>query len=177
MSQQLSCPNCGSPVTFGVRFCGNCGTGLSWPTQQTSKPKKTGNEAEQIEYLNTLASIYQNLNPPLSSVARIENNMPPDLEILFQAHSNYQPTLQNIKILHKAPNKDLQRMAKNLEQALSMCIKAGEMSDKMVDDLRHNAQSASKMHFASIVGYINYAKIYDAEFTKKMNQLYKRLAP
>jgi len=108
MSQWFSCPNCGSPIAFGVRFCSNCGTGLNWPTQQqpqqkhydnsqqTSKPKKTGNEAEQIEYLNTLASIYQNLNPPLSSVAKTENNLPPDLEILFQAHSNYQPALQNI---------------------------------------------------------------------------------
>lgn len=34
MSQRLSCPNCGSPVAFGARFCGNCGTGLSWSTQQ-----------------------------------------------------------------------------------------------------------------------------------------------
>jgi len=68
-------------------------------------------------------------------------------------------------------------MTKDLQQALSMCIKAGEMANKMVDDLRYNAQSASRMHLASIVGYINYAKIYDAEFTKKMNQLYKRLAP
>jgi len=34
MSQQLSCPNCGSPVAFGVMFCGNCGTQLNWPTQQ-----------------------------------------------------------------------------------------------------------------------------------------------
>jgi DNA-directed RNA polymerase subunit RPC12/RpoP len=34
MSQQLSCPNCGSSVAFGMRFCGNCGTGLNWPVQQ-----------------------------------------------------------------------------------------------------------------------------------------------
>lgn len=197
MQQWYRCPQCGASVAFGIRFCGNCGIRLSWPTQQqmshqsyqqsqqkhynnsqeTSNHKKTGNEAEQIEYLNTLVSIYQNLNPPLSSIAKIENNMPPDLEILFQAHSNYQLTLQNIRMFNKAPHKDLQRMAKNLQQALLMCIKAGEMADKMVDDLRYNAQSASRMHFASIVGYINYAKIYDAEFTKKMNQLYKRLAP
>jgi hypothetical protein len=37
MPQQLSCPNCGSPIAFGVRFCGNCGTGLSWPTQQQTQ--------------------------------------------------------------------------------------------------------------------------------------------
>jgi hypothetical protein len=34
MSQQFSCPNCGAPVAFEVRFCGNCGTQLNWPTQQ-----------------------------------------------------------------------------------------------------------------------------------------------
>jgi hypothetical protein len=39
MSQQVSCPNCGSPVAFGVRFCGNCGTGLSWPRQQQATPQ------------------------------------------------------------------------------------------------------------------------------------------
>jgi hypothetical protein len=176
MQQGYQCPNCGAQIAFGVRFCGNCGIELSWPTQQTSKPKKMGNEVEQIEYLNTLASIYQNLSPPLSSVAKIENDLPPDLEILFQAHSNYQSTLQNIKMLHKAPHKDLQRMSKDLQQALSMCIKAGEMADKMVDDLGYNAQLASRMHFASIVGYIRYAKSYNEEFTKRMNQLYKRLA-
>jgi len=34
MSQQFSCPSCGSPVAFGSRFCGNCGTQLNLPTQQ-----------------------------------------------------------------------------------------------------------------------------------------------
>jgi hypothetical protein len=28
MSQQLSCPNCGSPIVFGVKFCSNCGAQL-----------------------------------------------------------------------------------------------------------------------------------------------------
>jgi hypothetical protein len=34
VSQQFSCPNCNAPVALGVRFCGNCGTQLNWPTQQ-----------------------------------------------------------------------------------------------------------------------------------------------
>jgi len=33
-----SCPNCGAQVGFGVRFCGNCGTQLNWPTQQQMQP-------------------------------------------------------------------------------------------------------------------------------------------
>lgn len=38
MQQWYKCPNCGAPVAFGVRFCGNCGTQLNWPTQQTQPP-------------------------------------------------------------------------------------------------------------------------------------------
>ena len=34
MQQQYRCPNCGTPVAFGVRFCGNCGTQFNWSTQQ-----------------------------------------------------------------------------------------------------------------------------------------------
>lgn len=38
MQQTYSCPNCGSPVAFGARFCTSCGTTLNWPTQQQMQP-------------------------------------------------------------------------------------------------------------------------------------------
>lgn len=38
MQQRYKCPSCGTPVAFGVRFCGNCGVQLNWPTQQQSPP-------------------------------------------------------------------------------------------------------------------------------------------
>jgi len=38
MQQWYQCPNCGAPVAFGVRFCGNCGTQLNWPTQEQAQP-------------------------------------------------------------------------------------------------------------------------------------------
>lgn len=38
MQQRYSCPNCGSPVFFGARFCTSCGISLSWPTQQQAQP-------------------------------------------------------------------------------------------------------------------------------------------
>jgi hypothetical protein len=38
MQQQYQCPNCGAQVAFGVRFCGKCGTQLTWPTQQQVQP-------------------------------------------------------------------------------------------------------------------------------------------
>lgn len=45
MQQWYQCPRCGSPVAFGVRFCGNCGTELNWPMQQT-QPIHKGAETE-----------------------------------------------------------------------------------------------------------------------------------
>jgi len=38
MQQWYQCPRCNATVAFGVRFCGNCGTELNWPTQQTQPP-------------------------------------------------------------------------------------------------------------------------------------------
>jgi hypothetical protein len=50
MQQQYSCPNCGEGVPYGAKFCGHCGTELSWPDaaaetlsdrQETSKNNST----------------------------------------------------------------------------------------------------------------------------------------
>ena len=38
MQQMYSCPNCGAPVAFGVKFCTNCSTPLNWPVQQQMQP-------------------------------------------------------------------------------------------------------------------------------------------
>lgn len=40
MQQWYQCPNCRAPVAFGVRFCGNCGMQLNWPTQQQMQPPR-----------------------------------------------------------------------------------------------------------------------------------------
>lgn len=34
MKQWYQCPNCGSAVALGARFCANCGMGLGLPNQQ-----------------------------------------------------------------------------------------------------------------------------------------------
>ncbi len=33
MQQTYPCPNCGYPVVYAIRFCGNCGMALNWSTQ------------------------------------------------------------------------------------------------------------------------------------------------
>jgi hypothetical protein len=37
VQQSFLCPRCGNPVVFGVRFCGNCGTFLTWPAKQSNR--------------------------------------------------------------------------------------------------------------------------------------------
>jgi uncharacterized membrane protein YhaH (DUF805 family) len=34
MQQWYKCPNCGAPVAFGVKFCGNCGAQITGAIQQ-----------------------------------------------------------------------------------------------------------------------------------------------
>lgn len=40
MQQWYQCPKCGTSVTFGARFCGNCGIQLNWPTQQQMQEQR-----------------------------------------------------------------------------------------------------------------------------------------
>ena len=60
MQQLFQCPNCAAPVAFGVRFCGNCGAQLKWPTQhqppsppqyqQQMQPPRSYQEKQQCGY-------------------------------------------------------------------------------------------------------------------------------
>jgi len=34
MQQIYFCPNCGAPIGYSNRFCGNCGVNLQWEIQQ-----------------------------------------------------------------------------------------------------------------------------------------------
>jgi hypothetical protein len=37
VQQSYLCPRCGYPVVFGIRFCGNCGTPLTWSAKQSNR--------------------------------------------------------------------------------------------------------------------------------------------
>jgi len=38
VQQLYKCPNCGAAVSFGTKFCSNCGTQFNWPAQQSQPP-------------------------------------------------------------------------------------------------------------------------------------------
>jgi len=84
MSQQVSCPNCGSPVAFGVRFCGNCGTGLNWPTQQQMPPEPAYQQPQQKQYAESQQQFKTNRQSDLRSrLYKMITKAEP--EILWQA--------------------------------------------------------------------------------------------
>lgn len=47
MQQKYSCPKCSSPIDFGVKFCGNCGTTLNWAAVQQTLPKHPAYQQSQ----------------------------------------------------------------------------------------------------------------------------------
>ena len=48
MQQTFRCPNCGAPVAYGAKFCGNCGTPLNWqPTQPQMQPPPVYQQQQQ----------------------------------------------------------------------------------------------------------------------------------
>lgn len=40
--QGLICAKCGTPITFGVKFCANCGTTLDWPAYSPQQIQTSG---------------------------------------------------------------------------------------------------------------------------------------
>lgn len=52
------CPKCGNPIRFGEKFCGNCGMGFTWQTQQQTPPQYQ--QAPPNVYRQTPNYPYQN---------------------------------------------------------------------------------------------------------------------
>lgn len=73
MQRMYQCPNCGVPVAFGVKFCTNCGTSLSWPARQQVQPP----------------SVHQQQQPePKMSPLSVEQKKAEGIEALGERDSN-----------------------------------------------------------------------------------------
>ncbi len=63
MQQQYQCSNCGAQVAFGIRFCGNCGMQLNWPTQQQMQPppqyrQRIQQQAKRVESISSSIAVF-----------------------------------------------------------------------------------------------------------------------
>jgi hypothetical protein len=115
-------------------------------------------EGTDKEWLAAFVSVYKQARPAIETVAKVHSaDHPPTLDSLVEGCKLLPPVLQSIKGMPKPSNKELRKIKDNLEKTLEMSIKAGEMALKMIEDHTHGARAASRMHFASMVGYVSYA--------------------
>lgn len=118
-------------------------------------------EGTDKEWLTVFMSVYKQASPIIETVAKVDlNGQPASLDSLVEGYKLLPSVLQSIKGMPKPSNKELRKIKGNLEKTLDMSIKAGEMALKMIDDHTHGARTASRMHFASIVGYVSYAESF-----------------
>lgn len=119
------------------------------------------------EWLKDLMSIYKKASPTIETVTEVDSDgQPASLDSLVEGYRLLPPILQSIKRMQKPSNKELRKIKGDFEKTLEMSIKAGEMALRMIDDHAYGARMASRMHFASIVGYVSYAGSY-SKFVKE----------
>lgn len=112
-------------------------------------------------WLADLISIYTKATPTIEKVTEVDSDgQPASLDSLVEGYRLLPPLLQSIKGMQKPSNKELRKIKGDFEKTLEMSIKAGEMALKMIDDHAHGAGMASRMRFASIVGYVSHAGSY-----------------
>ncbi|MEK7354246.1 MAG: hypothetical protein AABZ77_07060 [Chloroflexota bacterium] len=115
----------------------------------------------QCQWLKAFMVIYKQASPLIDTIAKLPTEgQPLDRRSLIEAYRSFGPLLKSLKGMPKPTHKELRNIKNDFKKTLSMCIKAGEMAVKMVDDLGHGYKLASRMHLSSIVGYMGYAGIY-----------------
>ena len=129
------------------------------------------------EWLKDLMSIYKQASPTIETITEVDSDgQPASLDSLVEGYGLLSPILQSIKRMQRPSNKELRKIKGDFEKTLEMSIKAGEMALKMIDDYTHGAQMASRMHFASIVGYVSYAGSYHQFVKERLTKIGMKLS-
>ena len=124
------------------------------------------------EWLKDLMSIYKQASPTIETVTEVDSDgQPASLDSLVEGYGFLPPILQSIKRMQKPSDKELRKIKGDFEKTLEMSIKAGEMALRMIDDYNHGARTASRMHFASIVGYVSLAESYHKLVKERLTKI------
>lgn len=129
------------------------------------------------EWLTAFLSIYKQASPTIETVTEVDSDgQPASLDSLVEGSGLLPPILQSIKSMQKPSNKELRMIKDEFKKTLEMSIKAGEMALKMIDDYAHGARMASRMHFASIVGYVSHAGSYHKFVKERLTKIGVKLS-
>lgn len=131
---------------------------------------------ETKQWLKAFMALYEQAAPLIQDITKLDaNGLPADLGTLVEATEKLQPILESARNLPKPKQKEFRNIKKDFENALSRCVKAGEMGVKLLDDLSHGApQVALRMRLATIVGYTGQATPYHESLRKRLVALFQK---
>jgi len=126
----------------------------------------------QDQWLQAFMPLYEQAAPLIQSIAKVDDSgLPAELETLVKAIEKLPPILESVRNLPKPKQKEFRNIKKDFENVLSRCIKAGEVGVKLLDDLNHGAQMATRIRLATIVGYTGQAIVYYESLSKRLASL------
>ena len=120
---------------------------------------------EREQWLKAFLPIYENSANLIQKIAKIDaDGSPTDVETLIEGYEKLPPILQSVKEIPKPKEKELRKLKKDFEDLLYSCIRAGEWGIKFVQD-------PSRIRFANIVFFTNFANGLMESFSKRLSSL------
>ncbi len=133
--------------------------------------KDESNQAPE-QWLESFMVLYNQTSPLIDIIAKFsDGGEPAEFGSLFKASRSLEPLSQSLKEMPNPPQKELRHIKNDLEKTLSMCLKAGKMVTKTIEDLKRGSRFSSRMHFKSIAGYASYAEIYHKALVKRLAKI------
>jgi ribosomal protein L37E len=170
------CQWCGYPVMAGGRRRAETGKAKESQMNHTLQDragvmKDYSNEANRY-WLQSFMRIYNEASPLIDTMTELNSEgQPANPASLHEGYPELLALHQSIKDMPKPSDKELRKVKDDFEKTVSMCMKAQEMTMKMLDDVDHGAKLASRMHLASLVGYVNYAATYRGYLIKRLTKI------
>ncbi len=122
MQQWYKCPNCGGQEASGINFCGNCGTQLSWTTEQqpplppaSQYQSQTASENMLFECLNS----FERREKSSTLIVKCQQALKAHLDPISEA------IIRGILVSAHAMSKDLESAQMELLQARELIGKIG----------------------------------------------------
>jgi hypothetical protein len=117
---------------------------------------KDADREERERWLKAFLPLYEKSADLIQKIAKIDaDGLPTDVETLIEGYEKLPPILQSVKEIPKP---------KDFEDLLYSCIRAGEWGIKFVQD-------PSRVRFASIVFFTNFANGLMESFSKRLAAL------
>lgn len=173
-TEKTVCPKCKQTLSSGARYCSECGTKI----RQKKKPTTQANRARESivdvspakslqsdftsdakdEWLRNFIFLYEQAVPYIDKLAGpdVAKNPPPLMDLLT-SEDGLLAVLHLVSMMPSPPNKEYRKLARDLRDSVTMCLRACKMGPKLAGDMQAGADLATRTHLAGLVGYATMA--------------------